>query len=911
MNRKNDKLAIAVAGALAVVSTGFSAGALAQSTDESKPAAKERIEVTGSSIKRVEGESALPVTVISREEIDKSGATTPMELLQLISANNSLGSVALTSTIGATTLSAQTANLRGLQGGHTLVLINGKRVNGFAGEIQGVQGVNLAVIPFAAIERVEVLKDGASAVYGSDAIAGVINFILRSDYRGGEVNLYYGMPTRSGGGDQERINASFGFGDLNKDRYNVFVAASYDHQKPLEQKDRDFSKDSTNEFLQLGGFAGSSNTYPGNITTGGIGILGRTATTCGPAVENNVYVPLLGGCFFDPSGQQGVESIPDDKLTNVFVQGKFQINADWQAYATGLYSQDKNQFRIQGTPISNAITWGPTGDNLATVILQPTSQYYPHAAAAAAGVDGSPLNVRWRTTPLGPRDTTDTNTGWQIVGGVKGTIANHWDTDLSYSYSEGKVTEHTNGGFFQYSKLLPMLNSGNFDIVDIMPQDQVNAINSGAGYFADVFTGKSTTSAINAKVSGDLWQMASGPIAGALGVDARREKLDQTPSEAYEQGDITGYGGSSGAVHGSRDVSAIYGEMNIPLLKTLEANVAVRWDHYSDFGDTTNPKASLRYQPSQNVLLRGSYGTGFLAPSLYELYVPQTAGLSSTGLNDPLRCPVTHDNTLDCNAQFPLTFGGNPALKPEKSEQATFGIVFEPTTALSMSADYFKIRLRDSITNGLPVTTILGDPQYYGLITRAPSDPANPSLPGRITAIQQTYINLGNTHIEGWDLEAHYKWPRMSWGRVRLDVSGTYYTRYDFQNLDGSYSGFVGSAFGSVVVGVIPRWKHYAAVSWDSGPWSSTLANTYQTSYTDWQTDLNNDLRKVSSMSLWDLQGQYTGIKNFTFTLGVKNLFDTNPPKTNQQNTFQVGYDPSYYDARARFVYLQVGYGWK
>jgi iron complex outermembrane receptor protein len=311
------------------------------------------------------------------------------------------------------------------------------------------------------------------------------------------------------------------------------------------------------------------------------------------------------------------------------------------------------------------------------------------------------------------------------------------------------------------------------------------------------------------------------------------------------------------------------------------------------------------------MLLRASYGTGFLAPSLYQLFVPQTAGLSATGLNDPLRCPITHDNTLDCNAQFPLTFGGNPNLKPEKSEQATFGIVLEPTNALSVSADYFKIRLTDAITNGIPVTTILGDPQYYGLITRAPSDPANPSLPGRITAIQQTYINLGDTHIEGWDIEAHYKWPRMSWGRIRFDLAGTYYSRYDFQNLDGSYSGNVSNAFGSVVVGVIPRWKHYAALSWDSGPWSSTLANTYQSSYIDSQTDLNGDLRRASSMSLWDLQGQYTGIKNFTFTLGVKNLFDTNPPQTNQQNTFQVGYDPSYYDARARFVYVQVGYGWK
>ena len=513
------------------------------------------------------------------------------------------------------------------------------------------------------------------------------------------------------------------------------------------------------------------------------------------------------------------------------MQGKFQINNDWQAYGTGLYSEDKNRFVIQGTPISNAITWGPTGDNLATVILNPSSPYYPHAAAAAAGVDGTPLNVRWRTTPLGLRDTTDTNTGYQVTGGIKGTIASRWDADVSYSYSEGKVVEHTNGGFFRYTQLLPLLNSGNYNIVGIMPQDQIDALNAASEYAADVFNGKSKTSAVNAKISGELFNMAAGPVSGAIGMDLRRENLDETPSLAFQQGDVTGYGGSAGAVSASRDVRAFYAEVNVPLLKTLELDAAIRSDHYSDFGTTNNPKVSLRFQPSQSVLLRGSYGQGFLAPSLYQLFVPPTSALSTTGLNDPLRCPVTHDNTLDCNAQFPLTFGGNPQLKPEESEQSTFGIVFEPTNELSMSADYFKIRLTDAITNGIPVTTILGDPQYYGLITRAPSDPANPSLPGRITAIQQTYINLGDTHIEGWDLEAHYKWPRMTWGRLRFDLAGTYYTRYDFENLDGTYSGNVSNALGSVVVGVIPRWKHYAAFSWDSGPWSSTLASTYQSSY--------------------------------------------------------------------------------
>jgi len=349
MNPKMTKLSIALMQVMGagLAATVASVPAMAQTTTQ--PAAKERIEVTGSNIKRVEGESALPVTVITREEIDKSGATNAMELLSLIGSNASAGSVGVQSTIGATTFSAQTANLRGLQGGRTLVLINGKRVNGFAGEVQGVQGVNLAVIPFAAIERVEILKDGASAVYGSDAIAGVINFIVRSDYRGAEATVWAGMPTRSGGGKQEKYSAAAGFGDLNTQRFNVFVSGSFENQHNLLQKDRDFSN--TSERPDLGLIGVSSNTFPGNITTGGIGQVAGEHNCTGPYAT---FFPVLEGanrCYFDPSGAPGVEGIPDTKDTNFFGSVKFQITNNWQAYGTALYSKNENHFVIQPVPI--------------------------------------------------------------------------------------------------------------------------------------------------------------------------------------------------------------------------------------------------------------------------------------------------------------------------------------------------------------------------------------------------------------------------------------------------------------------------------------------------------------------------------------------------------------------------------
>jgi iron complex outermembrane recepter protein len=397
----------------------------------------------------------------------------------------------------------------------------------------------------------------------------------------------------------------------------------------------------------------------------------------------------------------------------------------------------------------------------------------------------------------------------------------------------------------------------------------------------------------------------------AFGLEARKEDLEQNMAEGIQEGFITGYGGQIKSVAGDRKQWAAFTEFNIPIVRTLEGNVAVRYDHYSDFGSTTNPKVSLRWQPTRTVLLRGSYGTGFLAPSLYQLFTPNISGVSQPGLTDPIRCPVTGDTGFDCNTQFGVLFGGNRSLKPEESEQATIGFVLEPIPNASVSIDYFKINLKNSIVNGFSPIAVLNDLGQFGsLVTRAPPEPGS-SLPGRITSILQTYVNVGGVRLQGLDLEGHYRTPIQSWGRISFNVSGTYYLRYDTQQPDNTWLGGVGTAYQQVVTGVIPRWKHYASATWDQGPWSATLAQTFQTSYTDQQTDLDGNLRTVGSLSLWDLQGSYSGFKNLKLTVGVKNLFDRNPPASNQQSTFIVGFDPSYYDPRARFVYGEVTYRFK
>ncbi len=786
MKFQRKKVATALAYALGVSGTVMLAG-VAQAADI-------KVEVTGSNIPRVEGETALPVTVITRQEIDKSGATTAMELLQLVSSNNSLGAVNIANSVGATTLSAQTASLRGLGGGRTLVLLNGHRLDSFAGEIQGVQGVNLAAIPFSAIERVEILKDGASAIYGSDAIGGVINFITRNDYTGVEVTAQYGTPTRSGGGDNWQGSGSFGFGDLSRDRYNVFASLSYQEQKPLDQVERNFSNSSFRESIGLFGL--SSNTFPARVTTGGIGVLNNGvpagSTGCGTSIYVNA--PDLGvvGCYYDPSKTPGVEMIPSDKHWNAFGKATFQINSNLQAHVTGLYSRDETRLIIQPGPVSNLFTYGPD-DTPSTVTIPVTSPFYPHAAAIAAGVDGQPLNVRYRSFENGLRDTTDTNENGEVIAGLKGSWKN-WDWDASGFYAEGKTTEHLNGGFQDYRLLLPLLNSGNVNLFGYNTPDIVQQLRA-TNFIGDTIDGTSKNYGAALKTSGEIWNLPAGPLALAVGLEARKEELTQNMAEGIQGGYITGYGGQIKDVAGSRNEWAAFGELNIPIIKTLEGAAAVRYDHYSDFGNTTNPKFSLRWQPAKQVLVRGSWGTGFLAPSLYQLFTPNISGVSQPGLTDPIRCPVTQDTGFDCQTQFGVQFGGNRNLKPETSEQVSFGVVLEPMVGTSLSVDWFKIRLANAIVNGISPLTVLGDLGQFGnLVTRGPVDPNFPNLPGRITKIDQTYINLGGEHIQGLDLEARYRSPVQSWGRLTLTMSGTYYTKYDTQNSDGTWTGTVGTA---------------------------------------------------------------------------------------------------------------------
>jgi iron complex outermembrane receptor protein len=888
----------------------------------------ERVEITGSSIKRIDAETALPVQVITREQIQRSGAANVEQLLQTVSAVASSGGLTSSSASSGTTGGISAVSLHGLTSIRTLVLLNGRRIApygiGFTGDSVSV---DVNSIPLAAIERVEVLKDGASAIYGSDAIAGVINFILRQEFKGLELTGEYGDTTR-GGASFKRATGTFGFGSLAADRFNVMAVASYQKEGALFGADRaDFAGRAYN--VETTNDTTSGNTFPGNIipADGSGGTRNPSAPGCpGPYSFNDPLFPP-NRCRYDPSPQ--VTLLPASERFSLFGAGKFAITPDIQAYAEASYNRNKIRTVIQPVPLSDQFniplqnvlcSQAPYNNTVAnacvsTFLLTTASPYYPTAYAMQEYGATPDLLVRYRSNLTGNRDLTDVSEAPRFVAGVKGTVSG-WDFDVAGLRSESRVREQVTNGYPLLTQIMPLLNSGNVNPFGASAPDveaQVRATN----FMGDAYSIKSSLTSLAGRASRDLMQLSAGPLGFAFGAEARKEKFDFSSSAALQAGDVSGYGGNFLPTNRSRNVEALFGEANIPIVKGLEGNVAVRYDHYQGVGSSTNPKASVRWQPMPQLLLRTSYGKGFRAPSLQDLFLPQQTGVTPVGLSDPDRCPTTGSSN-DCQTQFNVQFGGEKTLKPEKSKNLTLGTVLEPVKNVSIGIDYFRIRLENTIVNGVNPAVILSDTtRYASLITRAPQTAADiaAGIPGSITSLNQININLGTTKVAGIDFDAKWRIPTADWGRFTVSGSATYFTQYDTSNPDGSFTGGV-DRVNAATGGIIPRFRSYLAVDWTRGPFSVTFAQNYQKSYNDLADTFSQPepadfvYRRVHSYTTYDLQGTYEATKSWRFTLGARNLFNQNPPYTNSggQTSFQGGYDPEYADPRGRFIYARVTY---
>jgi iron complex outermembrane receptor protein len=901
-------LAIALAGAFALGAQP----ALAQSDEK-----MQRVEITGSSIKRLDAETALPVQVIRREDIDKSGVTTAAELLKTISANTAPLSDAVSITDGTSGQRGfNGANLRGIGVSSTLVLLNGRRLANFASPGDNA-GVDLNNIPAGAIARVEILKDGASAIYGTDAIGGVINFITRKDYTGVELGGSL-AGTQYGGAGKKTASISAGYGKLDTDRFNLFGVLDVQQLGSLRSSQRAFIQErplATTLPAQMSG-----NTFPANIDissaqrnaliAAGALPAGSTrnrinpsAPACNPPAT--VYAPQGPGgplaCSYDY--MEDTELYPKASKIGFVGRATFQVNNEHQVFAELVQSQANSRY---------VLSPNPQRFRSLPVALLPEKY---RAALSAPGLPATFSGIRYRMTEAGNRTNEVTSDAQRLVLGANGIVAG-WDYDLGIARAENRAVDKYVDGYVLFDKFDAAVRSGivnPFGPSSPAGRDLINSIKVND----EARKSQGVSTSIDGKLSKALMALEGGELAIAVGAEARRENMTFTPSALLLSNNIGGDRDSTlapgvqpdlKATDDSRKVYSVFAELNAPLTKQFELQLALRHDRYSEVGSTTNPKIGARWQPASTLVLRGSAGTGFRAPSLSDLKRPTIFGSAASFLTDP-QCVRSGLDTIDgCTDQYPVERRSNPDLKPEKSRQFSFGAVFEASKQARLTLDYWDIRKTDVIST-LGEQIIIDNPaKYNGTYIRRDAS-------GYITSILLAKENQGRLHTSGIDLGIDYRGLQTAMGRFGASVTGTLVLKYDrqFGPLEAERSN-LGLFLNDQV---IQKWRHRISFDWDAGPVNLSLANQYSSGYTDHNTTYDpasNALlpaRDVSAYSLWDLTGSWKIDARLKLRAGVLNLANTAPPFSNQAFHFLAGYDPTYTDPRGRSAFVNMNYSFK
>ena len=880
------------------VGLGFAAhSAMAQDTT----APIQRVEITGSAIKRIDAETAVPVTVIRIDDLKKQGVTTIEQVMSNLSVSQSQQGTS--QVVGLGTGGASFADLRGIGANKTLVLLNGRRL---ANNAFDSSAPDLNMIPFAALERVEVLRDGASALYGSDAVGGVINFITKKDFTGGVVTLGVDSPQHAGGRSRS-INVGFGAGNLAQDGWNVFGVVDHQEQNNIGGTERPFNT------RYPGGL--SPTTSPANYYQDGKS--GNPAAPGCTSAPN--LIPGAGGTSCQMTTSSFVDYVPRSERTTGLLKGTFRINQDHEFGLEYMASESKIGSQIAPVPYGGLIQNRVRPDGS----LNP---YYPGNPGAivpniplSASFDdglGGPnakpgfIHVKWRDLPNGPRADQNINQQQRFIASLNGNLAG-WDYEGAFSYNENKVREnlrgYSDGGIITAGVLNGVINP--FGVQSAAG----DALIASAALDGNVQNAKGTTTGLDFHASRELgdWMGAGRGAAIALGADAHREKFLSAANPEYAAKVVASTGiDPETRNEGSRTVYAMYAELNVPILKTLDVTAALRYDKYSDFGTTTNPKFGFRFQPSKQVLVRGSFSTGFRAPSLYEINAAQTY-TNSAIYDDPINCPNGNpipgkSSAANCGQQFQTLTGGNTALNPEKSRNATIGLVVEPINNLTLGLDFWSINLKHAI-GSLSQDDVFTDPvKYASIYHRTPSgnlatDGSQCPAPATCGYVDLRTQNLGGTSTNGIDISALYRMKAGAWGDYNFQLNSTYVHKYEYQNSEGGeWHQNVGVYSGT---GPVFRWQNNFALNWNKGLFGAGLSGHHKTGYVDQDPEF-----RVASYTTFDGYLSWTMKKGFGLTAGVRNMFDRNPPLSYQTETFQAGYDPRYTDPIGRTYYVRASY---
>ena len=870
----------------------------AQQADD---ASIQKVVVTGSAIKRIDGETSVPVTILKMDDLKKEGVTTIEQVLNNISASQS--STGTSQSVGASTGGASFADLRGIGANKTLILLNGRRL---ANNALDSSAPDLNMIPFAALERVEVLRDGASSLYGSDAVGGVINFITKKNMTGGIVTIGGDTP-KAGGGVSKNVNGAFGYGDLDTDGFNLMGVLDYQTQNSVSGTERNYNTR----------FAGglSSSTAPANYYQGGA--TGNPNAITGCNGSNLLSNGTATGCYISTSPY--VDYVPKSERDSALLKGTFKLPQGHELGVEYLFSRSAVETQIAAVPYG-------------ALIMNSTSPYYPGngitpsnialdpaytTATMPAGALPGYINVKWRDSPNGPRTDQNINQQQRLVVSEQGTVAG-WDYQTALTYNENKVTENLTGGYSNGD----IISAGVLDGTINPFGDQSaagTALLASAGATGTLQTAKGTTKGFDINASREFgdWFGAGRNVALAVGGQAQHEAFTNSANTSFAEIVVASTGIDPLTYNsGSRNVYALFSELNVPITKDLDITVAGREDKYSDFGNTFNPKVGFRWQPTKKMLFRGSYSTGFRAPSLYELNAAQSYTNTSQE-NDPVLCPdgvnpqAGHGAAVSCKQQFQALYGGNKDLKPEKSHNVTFGMVFEPVENLTVGADLWYIKLDNQI-GSLAEADVFADAVKYaalyhrnaaGELATDGSQCPNVATCGYVDLRTQ---NLGDLITNGVDLSATYRLRTPSYGVFNFGMNSTWVHKYDYQNeAGGAWNQNVGVYSGT---GPIFRWQNTASLNWNLGQYSAGLTGHYKSGYSEDDLDGNVGAHEVSSYTTIDMFVGWAQPKGYQITAGIKNLFDRDPPLSYQTALFQAGYDPRYTDVLGRTYYVRASY---
>ncbi|MFO1312213.1 MAG: TonB-dependent receptor [Burkholderiales bacterium] len=903
-----------VAIALGVGSVALVAGGAATAQDI-------RVNVTGSNIKRVDSETAAPIETITREDIQQSGLNTISEVVRRITANSN-GTIGDSFTNGFAGGGATGVSLRGLGSNNTLVLINGRRLanTGLADDGQ-YSFVDLNQIPFDLVDRIEILKDGASAIYGSDAVAGVINVILRQQFTGVTVTGTGGINYQGDGG-MFKAAITAGIGDLTKDRYNAYVSVDYMKQDsvPLTSL-RSYMGTSDLRFMGLpdtrngappsgygtGSLVGSLR--PVNPATGGLIGAGPYTTLpgCDPANEDTTLGPRTNAfCRFEQ--KEYLDLIPESDRFNIFGRAQYNLTDTISIYGEASYFQFKSDNR--STPSQPRSTWpnvaGSTVNNSTTIFLPVGHPDNPFNS------QGYGARLYYAAGDVGGRDSHIENTVQRYLGGIKGSNYGwDWDAGLMYIRNE---TDQTRYGFFNYANLQQaLLGQGGFGYYRIGQNASLN--NPGIyDFIAPAISNNvlSENTQFDAKASRDIYKMEGGQMALAVGYEFRREELNNPGTTGTYTGNVVGLGYS--AASASRNINAVYAELYMPILKNLEITAALRYDDYSDFGGTWNPKVGVKWTVVPQLVARGTYATAFRAPGPYENGNSAAAGFTS--INDPVRCPVT-GNAADCSGTVVAITSGNPQIQPETSTTWTVGLIWEPVPSFNASIDYWNITTNDKITGADP-QAVLDNPAGFPSATIVRDTNNLPGIPnsGTVLAVAAPYENADKVFTDGIDVAATWRLPLGDYGRLTTTLEWTHIFTFE-RTIGGTtyqYAGTHGPTSLSSSAGM-PQDRANLVLAWDRGPWNvagtiryvGPMDNIESDQQPDCLTFAANGYCTVASFTTLDLSAAYKGFKNWEIFGSVINVFNRLPPFDRQAGYGAYNFNYNYAFSGAMGTYFNLG----